>query len=44
MAAPNSFGELDLSIIGLASQYPPYSLEPNAVDTLAERFYPDSPS
>lgn len=44
MASPNSFGQLGLSILGVASQYPPYGLKPDAIDTLATRFYPDSPS
>ncbi|EJT81200.1 chalcone synthase C [Gaeumannomyces tritici R3-111a-1] len=45
MAAPqSSFRELGLSILGVGSQYPPYSLKPDAVETLGKRFYPDSPA
>lgn len=44
MTAPNSFGELGLSIIGLGTQYPPYSLKPDAVSILGKKFYPESPS
>ncbi|KAK1759708.1 thiolase-like protein, partial [Echria macrotheca] len=44
MAGPRAQGELGLSITGLGSQYPPYSLPPSAVETLAKRFYPDSPA
>lgn len=39
MASPNSFGQLGLSILGLGTQYPPYALKPNAVDTLAKRYH-----
>lgn len=44
MATTNAFGELGLSIIGVASQYPPHSLKPDQVQHLAQRFYPDSPA
>lgn len=44
MASPNNFGDIGLSVIGLASQYPPYSLRSNALDILSERFYPESPA
>lgn len=45
MPSPNSFGQLGLSILGLGTQYPPYALKPDAVDTLAKRFHNvDSPS
>lgn len=39
MASPNSFGQLGLSILGLGTQYPPYALKPDAVDTLARRYH-----
>lgn len=42
MAPPSAFGELNLSIIGLASEYPPHDLPPNALDTIANKFYPPS--
>ena len=33
-------GRLNLSIVGLGTQYPPYELEANVLDTLAKRHYP----
>jgi len=30
---------LGLSIVGLARQYPPYSLKPDALEVLSKRFY-----
>ncbi|TLS27728.1 hypothetical protein PpBr36_00311 [Pyricularia pennisetigena] len=36
--------ELGLSVLGVGSQYPPYALKPDAVETLAKRFYPESPA
>lgn len=42
MEAPNSFGDLGLSILGISAQYPPYGLKPQEVQTLAEKFYPQS--
>jgi len=42
MAASTAQGELGLSIIGLGTQYPPYSLPPAALDVLAKKFYPES--
>lgn len=44
MATPRAPGELGLSIIGLGTQYPPFSLPPTALDTLSKKFYPDSPA
>ncbi|KAB5583078.1 chalcone and stilbene synthase domain-containing protein [Coniochaeta sp. 2T2.1] len=41
-SAPNFPPDLGLSILGLGTQYPPYSLPPSAVQTLAEKFYPTS--
>jgi type III polyketide synthase len=38
------FGDLDLSIIGLGVEYPPFKLGPEALDTLVKRHYPDSPA
>lgn len=40
----NAFGDLDLSITGLGVEYPPFLLEPAALDTLCGRHYPDSPA
>ncbi|KAJ2906491.1 chalcone and stilbene synthase [Zalerion maritima] len=42
MAVKNTFGELGLSIVGVGSQYPPYSLGTDSINILAKRFYPDS--
>lgn len=39
MSSPNSFGQLDLSILGIGTEYPPYTLKPDAVETLAKRFH-----
>lgn len=33
---------LNLSIVGLGVQYPPYRVGPDALETLARRYYPDS--
>ncbi|KAH8903440.1 chalcone and stilbene synthase domain-containing protein [Coniochaeta sp. PMI_546] len=44
MAAPSFPRELGLSIMGLGTQYPPYALKPDSVETLSKRFYPDTPS
>lgn len=34
--------DLNLSILGLGVEYPPFSLGPEALETLARRFYPQS--
>ncbi|KAI9743073.1 MAG: hypothetical protein M1818_003368 [Claussenomyces sp. TS43310] len=39
-----SFGDLNLSILGIGAQYPPYLLESSVLNTLAKRHYPDSPA
>ncbi|OIW24443.1 thiolase-like protein [Coniochaeta ligniaria NRRL 30616] len=44
MAPPSFPQELGLSIIGLGTQYPPYTLAPSSVETLSARFYPSTPS
>lgn len=44
MASTSFPSELGLSILGLGTQYPPYALKPDSVETIAKRFYPDSPS
>ena len=33
---------LNLSILGLGAEYPPFQLGPEALETLANRFYPSS--
>ncbi|ESZ95593.1 hypothetical protein SBOR_3989 [Sclerotinia borealis F-4128] len=40
----NEFGNLNLSIVGLGVEYPPFLLEPSALDILTKRHYPDSPA
>lgn len=35
----NSSGQLGLSIVGVGTTYPPFSLKPDAIDTLANRFH-----
>ncbi|KAL5604362.1 hypothetical protein BROUX41_002334 [Berkeleyomyces rouxiae] len=40
----DTFGDMDLSILGIKAAYPPYKLEPKALDIIAKRFYPDSPA
>ena len=44
MTAPSPFGELNLSIIGLGTQYPPHDLRANALSTISNKFYPQSES
>ncbi|KAF5557622.1 stilbene synthase 2 [Fusarium napiforme] len=44
MSAPSTFGELGLSIIGISAEYPPYSLDYTCLNTLSDKFYPDTPS
>lgn len=36
------FGNLNLSIVGLGVEYPPFLLEPSALDILTKRHYPES--
>ncbi|KAM4063345.1 putative chalcone synthase c protein [Hirsutella rhossiliensis] len=38
------FGELHLSVIGLGTQYPTFSLKANTLDIISKRHYPKSPS
>lgn len=44
MSSSTTSGQLGLSILGVGSQYPPYGLKPDAIDTLAKRYHPESPS
>lgn len=44
MAASAEFEDVELSILGLGTQYPPHALKPNSLDVLSKRFYPDSPA
>lgn len=45
MSSPTSFGQLGLSVLGLGTQYPPYTLKPDAVEILAKRYHnAESPS
>ena len=34
--------DLNLSIVGLGVEYPPFQLGPDALETLAKRYYPQS--
>lgn len=43
-ATSNQFGDLNLSIIGLGTEYPPHPLDPSCLNTLVKRHYPDSPA
>lgn len=42
MAAPSTFPDMGLSIIGLGTEYPPHTLTAKALNTLGDRFYPES--
>lgn len=44
MAAPNTFSNLGLSIIGVGRHYPPHTLKADSLETLSKRFYPESPA
>lgn len=35
---------LNLSILGLGTQYPPHSLKPESLEEVSKRFYPESPA
>ena len=35
---------LNLSILGIGVEYPPYRVGPEALQTLADRYYPKSPA
>ncbi|KAG9231381.1 thiolase-like protein [Amylocarpus encephaloides] len=43
-APKRQFGDLNLSITGLGTEYPPWMLSPPDLDTLCSRHYPDSPA
>ena len=43
-ATKNQFGDLNLSITGIGTEYPPYLLDSACLDTLCERHYPDTPA
>lgn len=40
----NEFGDLNLSITGLGVEYPPFLLEPSALDMLCKRHYQETPA
>jgi fungal type III polyketide synthase len=44
MADANAFGEMNLSIIGIGSEYPPYALDCKALETMSSKFYPETPA
>jgi fungal type III polyketide synthase len=43
-ATSNQFGDLNLSIIGLGTEYPPHQLDPACLNTLCARHYPTTPA
>ncbi|KAH8591705.1 thiolase-like protein [Bisporella sp. PMI_857] len=43
-ATKPQFEDLNLSIIGLGTEYPPYLLESSVLNVLSERHYPESPA
>lgn len=40
----NVFGDLNLAVTGLGVEYPPFKLQPEDLNTLCARHYPDSPA
>ncbi|KAK4145217.1 peroxisomal biogenesis factor 11-domain-containing protein [Dichotomopilus funicola] len=44
MAIRTNMDDLNLSILGLGTQYPPHSLKPDSIEVLSKRFYPESPA
>ena len=36
--------DLDLSIVGIGVEYPPFRVGSDALETLAKRYYPESPA
>lgn len=43
-ATSKQFGDLNLSITGLGTEYPPHQLDPACLNTLVSRHYPNSPA
>ncbi|KAF4633107.1 hypothetical protein G7Y89_g5015 [Cudoniella acicularis] len=43
-AGSRRFGNLNLSITGMGTEYPPFLLDAKCLDTLCKRHYPDSPA
>ena len=43
-ATRNQFGDLNLSVIGLGTEYPPHQLDPACLNTLVSRHYPTTPA
>ncbi len=43
-ATSKQFGDLNLSVIGLGTEYPPYQLDPSCLNTLCARHYPTTPA
>ena len=43
-AAFGAFADLNLAIIGMGVEYPPFHLPPGVIDTLCQRHYPDTPA
>ena len=44
MSSAAPFEGVNLSITGLGTQYPPYSLKPSALNELGNKYYPESES
>lgn len=44
MSSTAPFEGINLSITGLGTQYPPYSLKPSALNELGNKYYPESES
>lgn len=40
----NAFGDLGLAITGLGIEYPPHLLDPECLDALCDKFYPNTPA
>jgi fungal type III polyketide synthase len=43
-SAFGTFGDLNLSVIGIGVEYPPFNLPPDVLDILCKRHYPESPA
>lgn len=45
MSSTNDSGQLGLAVLGIGTQYPPYELKSDAIDTLVRRYHnADSPA
>jgi type III polyketide synthase len=41
---PERFDGVELSIVGLGTEYPPFNLTPDDLDILVDRYYEPSPA